>query len=324
VARRRDRDGTPEAEPGGDNGRGLRTLALIAVVIGLVALTTAACVLSYASVHAFALRADVSLSLARIYPYICDAMLVLAGCSVLALRGAGLISRMYGWLCFIALLGALAASSVAHNAGLTTPKRAAEVTVAVLPWALVLVAFGLLLALLRHARRRRLGQRAGAPIDGVAVARAALEAPALEPAALEPAALEPAAGQQVPFQYVEFGHGDFQPAGTEPEAADLGEFDPSFESYDPITHESTPDQVSPTVPLPRPAEDAEERPAEAPGPPRVVQPAEMQLRARTQRQAERTGEPDTVPNPVNASTDPGVDPPAELDRPHSSPTPPTD
>ncbi len=61
----------------------------VAVAVGLAALTAAACVLSYSSVHHFAMQAGVSASLARIYPLIFDAMLAVAGCSVLALRGAG-------------------------------------------------------------------------------------------------------------------------------------------------------------------------------------------------------------------------------------------
>ncbi len=147
--------GVYEAEHPGENGRVLRLLALAAVVAGLVILTAAACVLSYSSVHVFALQAGVADGLARIYPAICDAMLVIAGCSVLALRGAGLFSKIYAWLCFILLLAVVAASGVIHEAGLHLPKRTTEIIAAVFPWALVLVAFGLLLALLRYARRRR-------------------------------------------------------------------------------------------------------------------------------------------------------------------------
>ncbi len=405
MARRRDQRGpgqswpTPDqsigsleaGQPGGassagDDGRALRTLALIAVVVGLIALTTAACVLSYASVHAFALRADVSQSLARIYPYICDAMLVLAGCSVLALRGAGLISRVYAWLCFIVLLATLAAVSVAHEAGLNMPLRSAQVTVAVLPWALVLVAFGLLLALLRHARRRRLGQRTASPVDGVVVSpRAALEAPPLEPAAaLEPAGpagYEQAGFEPVAYEQAGFDHAYFDPVGSasvssEPDAVELASghgqaddepvaqaetdrtaFDQAIDHDNPITHEVSP------APVEQPAEPS----AAAP---RVVRPTEMQLRARTQRQpvttdtqagtsgsrsadappaltppvpetggdssggdssggGEYTG--DTIPR-GELSPAPTSDPPAEaagqgappeLDRPRSSPTPPS-
>jgi hypothetical protein len=166
-----------QADQVGENGRVLRTLALVAVTLGLAALTAGACLLSYDSVHALALDANVRSSLARIYPFIGDATLVVAGCSVLALRGAGLVSRVYAWLCFVVLLAALAASDVAHAAAMTVPKKTAEITAAVLPWVLVLLVFGLLLALLRHLRRRRPSHRASgaaqtAPLAVVALAPA--------------------------------------------------------------------------------------------------------------------------------------------------------
>ena len=94
------------SRPGSDAGRVLRVLALIAVAVGLTALTAAACVLSYSSVHHLATQAGVHGRLARIYPLIFDAVLVVAGCSVLGLRGAGLVSRLYSWLCMLVLLWA--------------------------------------------------------------------------------------------------------------------------------------------------------------------------------------------------------------------------
>jgi hypothetical protein len=145
--------------PGRDAGRAMRLVALVAVVIGLLALTAAACVLSYSSMHYLAVQADVSARLASIYPLIFDALLVLAGCSVLALRGAGLVSRIYGWLCMLVLLGCLAAGGALRAATTKIPHRTAGVVAAIVPWVLVLIGFGLLLALLRYARIRRLGQQ---------------------------------------------------------------------------------------------------------------------------------------------------------------------
>ena len=100
-------DAQAGSRPGRDASRALRVLALIAVAAGLAGLTAAACVLSYSSIHDLAIQAGVHGRLASIYPYIFDAMLVVAGCSVLALRGAGLISRIYSWLCMLVLLAAL-------------------------------------------------------------------------------------------------------------------------------------------------------------------------------------------------------------------------
>jgi Protein of unknown function (DUF2637) len=140
------------------SGGTLRTMAVIAVALGLAALTAAACALSYRSMHALAREAGVSAPLAAIYPLVFDAMLAIAGCAVLGLRGAGLISRIYGWFCFLVLLAALAAGGTLRAAGTHLPRRPAEIAAAIIPFALVLLSFGLLLALLRHARRRRLAQ----------------------------------------------------------------------------------------------------------------------------------------------------------------------
>ena len=391
MARRDDRAGagqtwappgtvaTGQGGPTGETGRTLRTLALVAVVVGLVALTSAACVLSYSSVHDFALRAGISRPLAKIYPDIGDAMLVIAGCSVLALRGAGLVSRVYGWLCFILLLGALAASGVAHEAGLNMPLRAAEITAAVFPWALVLVAFGLLLAMLRHVRRRR-GQRAtSASADTLMPARAAIEPPALEPPTLEagePGAYTYEAGYDIAVyegasEYEDDELYDYaeppaapvptaEPASPEPPAAAV----PTPEPPTPEPPSAEPNVVSPTVPYPRPAVEPDDMLADSPESPAtqpqkaVARPAEMQLRARTPRQADPAGSPagepsatdpptaeptppagslvtepptsgftgDTIPrgelNPAPTPEQPKRQPP-ELDRPRSSPTPPS-
>lgn len=143
--------------PRREAGRALRIVALVAAVLGLTALTAAACVLSYSSVHHLATQAGVSARLASIYPLIFDVLLVLTGCSVLALRGAGLVSRVYGWLCMIVLLGSLAAGGAVRAAAINVPRHLAGVVAAIVPWALVLIGFGLLLALLRYARIRRQG-----------------------------------------------------------------------------------------------------------------------------------------------------------------------
>ena len=329
------------SRPTAETGRALRTLALVAVVVGLVALTTAACVLSYASVHDFALRAGISRSLARIYPDICDAMLVMAGCSVLALRGAGLLSKVYGWLCFILLLGALAASSVMREAGLNMPLRAAEITAAVFPWALVLVAFGLLLALLRHARRRRQTQRANSAAgDALAQSRAALEPPALE--AGELGAYEAAEDYDTgeyegtgefeggePYEYVML-HPTSQYPEMSPETAmptdESSTYDVAPGPDETAAAEPTaavePSAVNPTVPLPRASAEPDEVSAQ---PPRaVIRPTEMQLRARVPRQTEpaESATADSAQADEPPADQPAADQPA-ADEPAAETTPPT-
>ncbi|HEX3922867.1 MAG TPA: DUF2637 domain-containing protein [Streptosporangiaceae bacterium] len=130
-------------------------LALIAVVGGVLLLAAAAFVLSYAGIHLVALSAGVSPRLARIYPLIFDAMLVVAGAAILALRGAGFFSRIYAWLSMLVLLAAAAGADTLHATGTRLPHKPAAATAAIIPWALVLIGFGLLLCLLRHARLRK-------------------------------------------------------------------------------------------------------------------------------------------------------------------------
>ena len=138
-----------------NNHGGLRLLALAAVAAGVILLAAAAFVLSYSGIHAVALSAGVSPRFARLYPLIFDAMLVVAGAAVLALRSAGLPSRSYAWLSMLALLVAAAAADALNATGAKLPHRPTAAVIAVLPWALVLIGFGLLLCMLRHARQRR-------------------------------------------------------------------------------------------------------------------------------------------------------------------------
>jgi hypothetical protein len=148
-----------------DTHRAGRALGIAAVFLGVAALAAATFVLSYPAVHTFALQAGISTRLARFYPGLVDVMLVVILAAVLSLRGAGLPSRLLAWVALVLLLAAAAGASALHADGRRLPARAAEITAAVLPWLLVLVAFALLLAMLRHARLRRSGQRRPSPDD---------------------------------------------------------------------------------------------------------------------------------------------------------------
>src|SRR5258708_9565070 len=145
-----------------DGHGGLRLLALAAVAAGVLLLAAAAFALSYGGIHAVALSAGVSAWVARIYPLIFDAMLVVACAAVLSLRGAGLPSRSCAWLSLLALLAAAAAADALHATGTRLPRRPAAAAVAVVPWVLVLIGFGLLLCMLRQARLRRSAAAAAA------------------------------------------------------------------------------------------------------------------------------------------------------------------
>jgi Protein of unknown function (DUF2637) len=152
---------TATAPSSADNQRGLRTVALVAVVIGVLALAAAAFLLSYSGIHAIALAAGVSAPLARIYPMVLDAMLVIACAAVLSLRGAGVLARLYAWLSLLVLLAAAAGADALHATNTKLPHRPAAAAVAIIPWVLVLIGFGLLLSMLRHARQRRLTAQQG-------------------------------------------------------------------------------------------------------------------------------------------------------------------
>ncbi len=163
----------------------LRGLALWAVAAGVVVLAAAAFVLSYPGIHAVALHAGVTRSLARIYPVIFDAMLVIACAAVLSLRGAGLVSRCYAWLSLLVLLAAAAGADTLHSTGTRLPHRQAAAAAAIIPWALLLIGFGLLLAMLRHARLRRIAAAARAA-EQARAEPLQVESPLVQPHPAEP------------------------------------------------------------------------------------------------------------------------------------------
>src|ERR1700756_4901291 len=175
----------PERAP-----RALRVLALTAVGVGLAALAAGTFVLSYSGIHALALQAGIRPRLARGYPFLIDAMLVVVLAAVLALRGADLPSRLLAWTTLLALLAAAAGADALHAARHRLPDHVAAITAAVLPWVLVFLAFALLLAMLRHARMRRLAATPAAHGDALASA-ANLEVPARQPQTAPALQLDP-------------------------------------------------------------------------------------------------------------------------------------
>ena len=154
---------------GRDPYAALRLIALIAAIVGVIVLAAAAFVLSYGGIHKIALSAGVSPNVARIFPVIFDAMLVVSCAAVVSLRSAGWWPRTYSWLSTLALLVVVAAADAAHATGTHIPRKPAAATVAVLPWALLLLAFSLLLSMLRQFRRTR-AAAADARVTGSAAA----------------------------------------------------------------------------------------------------------------------------------------------------------
>ncbi|MGE5136933.1 MAG: DUF2637 domain-containing protein [Gemmatimonadota bacterium] len=146
----------------------LRLTALVAVIVGVLLLAAAAFVLSYAGIHQIALAAGVKPALARYYPMIFDAMLVIAFAAALTLRGAGWWTKCFVWLSTLVLVAAVAAGDAVRAMGVSLPKRPAAAAAAVIPWTLLLLAFWLWLAMLRQFRRSRAAAPAAPASDGPA------------------------------------------------------------------------------------------------------------------------------------------------------------
>jgi hypothetical protein len=131
-----------------------------------MALAAAAFVLSYPGIHRIALQAGVATTLAALYPLILDAMLVIAGATALTMRNAGWWARCYVWLCLLLLLAVAGTGSAVHAMGLALPRQPTRAGVAVTPWVVLLLGFGLLLAMLRYLRQaRRAARREAAGAD---------------------------------------------------------------------------------------------------------------------------------------------------------------
>ena len=156
----------------GDPHPRLRLAALAAVITGVLLVAAAAFLLSYNGIHQIALQAGVSPTLARLYPVMFDAMLVIACSSALALRGAGWPTRLYVWLSLLVLLGAVAAADALYATTTSLPVQPTQAVVAVVPWALLLMSFIMLLLMLRYWRRIRAANGTGGAATGQAPAAA--------------------------------------------------------------------------------------------------------------------------------------------------------
>ena len=129
-----------------------RLLVNAAVTLVVIAVAAATFVLSYSGVHAIALQGGVSGQLARIYPGVFDAVLVIACVAAVVLRDGRWWARCWAWLVVIVVLGAIGTTDVLHAANYALRQRPTEGVVAAAPVAGVLLAFSLLLTMLRQAR----------------------------------------------------------------------------------------------------------------------------------------------------------------------------
>lgn len=135
----------------------LRLAALAAVIAGVILVTAAAFLLSYDGIREIAFQAGVSPNLARLYPLMFDAMLIITGSAVLALRNgtSGKWSRVYAWTVLFLLVAAVAAGDAVHATGHILGSQAARAIIAIVPWILLLLGLGIWLAMLRQRRRIR-------------------------------------------------------------------------------------------------------------------------------------------------------------------------
>ena len=143
-----------------------RLLVNTAVTLVVIAVAAATFVLSYAGVHAIALQGGVSVQLARIYPGLFDAVLVIACVAAVVLRDGRWWARGWAWLVAIVILGAIGATDVLHAMNYALRQRPTEGVVAAAPVAAVLLAFSLLLTMLRQSRPQ-LDVRRGTPSDAL-------------------------------------------------------------------------------------------------------------------------------------------------------------
>jgi len=171
---------TRGARPGDPHLR-LRLAAVIAVIAGVILVAAAAFMLSYAGIHQIALQAGVSTTLARLYPLMFDAMLVVTCAAVLALRNAGWGTTFYVWACLLLVLAAVAVGDALHATGVQLTGQAARAAIAVIPWVLLLMGFGIWLAMLRQWRRARAAAASAAETANAAGSgQAGRERPAIE------------------------------------------------------------------------------------------------------------------------------------------------
>jgi hypothetical protein len=200
--------------------RGSWTRRLVNLLVALVVIAVAAAtfIFSYDGVHAIALLGGVSVQLARYYPGLFDAVLVIACVAAVMLRDGRWWARLWAWAVTIVVLAAIGTTDVLHAMNYTLRHRPTEGIVAAAPIVAVLLAFSLLLTMLRQSRTRAAAPAGPAPLD-VPALPAAYSAPpiALPAAPAASAAPDPAHGITEPNEVIA---PPAEPAVSEPAAAE--------------------------------------------------------------------------------------------------------
>ena len=181
-----------------------RRLVNLLVALVVIAVAGATFVFSYDGVHAIALLGGVSNRLARYYPGLFDAVLVIACVAAVMLRDGPRLARLWAWLVIVIVLGAIGTTDVLHAMNYTLRHRLTEGIVAAAPVAAVLLAFSLLLALLRQSRPRATEPAGPAPLDIPALPAAVSAPPIALPAA--PVVLVPPVSPEASVESVTLVH----------------------------------------------------------------------------------------------------------------------
>lgn len=156
-----------------------RVLALIGVAVVLLAVAAATFLLSYDGIHVIALGAGVPDQLARYYPGLLDAALVIACLAAVMLRDGRWWARGYAWLAIVVIAVAGGGANAVHAMNVALPHRQTAGAVAAAPWVLLLLSFSLWLTALRQSRGRR-GTAPSAAPEGEAPSGNLPEIPAEE------------------------------------------------------------------------------------------------------------------------------------------------
>ena len=282
-----------------------RRLVNVLVALVVIAVAGATFVFSYDGVHAIALLGGVSTQLARYYPGLFDAVLVIACVAAVMLRDGRWWARLWAWLVIVIVLGAIGTTDVLHAMNYTLRHRLTEGIVAAAPVAAVLLAFSLLLTLLRQSRTPAPAPQA-VPLDfpalPAAVSLAPIALPAAPTVAMAPR-LAPAAAAAEP----QYAPAEPQDAPAEPDVTE-----PQDVLTEPAATVPVPVAVTvapPTEPVPFP----EDRPAADVAP---TKPA--QVLAEPQDAAPQEAHPETQPTEVIPSA-----PAAEAATIADEPAPPT-
>ena len=195
-----------------------RLLVNVLVALVVIAVAGATFVFSYDGVHAIALLGGVSARLARYYPGLFDAVLVIACVAAVMLRDGQWWARLWAWVVIVVLLAAIGTTDVLHAMNYTLRHRPTEGIVAAAPVVAVLLAFSLLLTLLRQSRTQAQEPAGPGPV-GVPALPASVTVPIALPAApvtASPSATASARTEALPVLREDTLPGDVPPTRDEP------------------------------------------------------------------------------------------------------------